>query len=69
MYHVLADLHHWTPEQVNRMDPDFIEEHLTRERARQAVDAEKRRRKERQAARRAKHGGLGGEDADLSEIV
>lgn len=67
MYHVLADLHHWTPEQVNRMDPDFIEEHLIRERARQNVEAAKRRSEERKQRRTG--GGMGGEEAELSEIV
>ena len=63
MCHVLADLHNWTPEQVSRMDPDFVEEHIIRERAKQAAaEAERKRQK------RKRRGGRG-EDADLSEIV
>lgn len=65
MYHLLADLHHWTPEQINRMDPDYIEAHIIRERARQDETESQRKREERKRARGARRRG---DDVDVSEI-
>lgn len=53
MYHVLADLHGWTPEEVDRMPMDFVLDHLARERARQDVERARQKR---------------GDEAALSEI-
>jgi len=65
---VLAEKYQWTPEQVNRMDPDFIEEVLARTRA-EAEIAEARRKEDERKANRRKRGGPIGEPVDLSEIV
>lgn len=62
---VLAERYHWTPEQIGRMDPDFVEELAIRLRAEvEAAEAERKRQK-----RKRKRRGGRGEDADLSEIV
>ena len=63
LFVTLAERYHWTPEQICRMDPDFLEEVTARIRA--EAEAEKRK-----ARRKHKHkGGSGrGEPVDLSEI-
>ena len=75
MYVALAERHGWTPEQINRMDPDYIDELLVRLKALgdvQEAEAEERRRKEKKARvdakRAAGRGGRVGDDVDISEI-
>ncbi len=67
MYYLLADLHHWTPEQIAEMGLDFVEELVIRERAKQDVAEAKARREERKARRKGRHSD--GEDCDISEIT
>lgn len=61
----LAEHYHWTPAQVGRMDPDFIDELLVRMRAEADVERVRRKRAERDARRKQR----GGEDVDMAEIV
>ena len=61
----LAERYHWTPAQVGRMDPDFVEELLVRMRAEADVEKARQKRAERAARRKQRRG----EDVDMAEIV
>ena len=63
---LLAERYHWRPEDVLRMDPDFVDEVVVRARAETDVEAAKRKRAERANKRRP---GQAGEDVDLAEIT
>lgn len=79
LYLMLADRYGWTPEEVGRMDPDFVQEVTIRLRAQGDVAAEARTKAEaerRAAERRARieareHRALGkqGTDVSIEEIV
>ena len=62
-YITLAVQYNWTPEQVNRMDPDFINEILTRLTA--EWDAEKAKRKAEERKRKRARG----DSVDIAEIT
>ncbi len=47
---MLAEWYHWTPDQVGRMDPDFIDEIFARKRA----EVEHQKRQEARAKRERK---------------
>jgi hypothetical protein len=67
---ILAREHHWTPEQIARMDGEYVEEVLARIRAEQAVEraqADRQKRRQRQQERRQRQLG-DAEDADITEI-
>lgn len=69
-YVMLAERYHWTPEQIDRLDPDYIDELLIR----MSVEAEyqeaerKKAERERKREARAQKGGKRGEDMDISEL-
>ena len=55
LYVMLAERHHWTPEQIDRFDPDFVEElmaHHTAKAENEAADAKKREREQANRRRR-----------------
>ena len=75
---MLAERYHWTPEQICRMDPDYIAELLVRisaeadvlEARRKAAERERKRRERRaRRLRSVQRGGSRIEDADISEIT
>lgn len=53
---MLADLHHWTPEQVDALDPDYIDHLIARQSAQadhhkdEHDKAERKRERERKVA-------------------
>lgn len=63
---LLATRHHWTPEQVARLDEDFVTELLARERAEADVERKRQKIAERRASRRRGRGDS--DEADLTEI-
>ena len=65
---ILAERYHWTPEQVSRMDPDFVVELLIRIRAESEVEAQRARREKARRRRATARGYRYAEDVDLSEI-
>lgn len=75
---MLAERYHWTPAQVNEMDPDVLEEITARISAEQEVIARRRAEEEAERARqerarrraeRERRGGIKGTEVDMSEIV
>lgn len=64
---MLAERYHWTPEQICRLDEDYITELLARIRAEADVAEAKRKRDEAKSKRRPT-GGLLAESVDVSEI-
>ena len=64
---LLAREYHWTPEQIARMDEDFIMEILARIRAENDVERARQRREQRRrgAAERQSRTNGEGEDADV----
>lgn len=68
----LAERYQWTPEQVLRMDPDFVDEIVIRCRA-DADDRAMRKRRGKQKGRRRPTTAAGDnlvvEDADVGEIT
>lgn len=65
---ILAERYHWTPEQVSRMDPDFVVELLICIRAESEVEAQRARREKARRRRATARGYRDAEDVDLSEI-
>ena len=61
-----AERYHWQPDDVLRLDPDLVDELVTRARAEKDVEDAKRKRAERAKKNRP---GPAGEDVDLSEIA
>jgi hypothetical protein len=68
----LADEHHWTPEEITRMDPDYITEQLARIEARadhiEAAEAERKKNAKKgkgSTGRRGKRGSTEIVDADV----
>lgn len=61
LYVLLAERYHWTPEEVGRLDPDFVEELIAKLEAEAGVA-------QTESQRARKHGSRGVVDADLSEI-
>jgi len=64
---LLAEEHHWTPEQVSRMDEDYVTEVVARIRARNDVERHRQKRQERRERMTARWVEEG-MDADVTEI-
>lgn len=63
----MATEHHWTPEQISRMDGDYLDEVVARIRAGNDVERARQKREQRRrgvAERRTRTSG-DGEDADV----
>lgn len=67
-YIVLAERYHWTPEQICRLEEDYITELLARSRAESDVTEAKRKKEEAKRKRRGGGGGPPAESVDASEI-
>ena len=69
---MLADRYRWTPEQIDRMDPDYLEELQARMRA-EGIVAEERRQAEERKRRHDEwvrtHKRPRGDSVDISEIT
>lgn len=67
----LAIRHNWTPEQISRMDPDYLENLQIRHEEAQKLAARRERIEKLRRARAARRGRAyrDAEDVDLSEIV
>ena len=63
-YVMLAERYHWTPEQVDRLDPDYIDELLMRMSAEADYQEAERKKQEREHRRQGK-GSHRGEDVDI----
>jgi hypothetical protein len=71
VYVMLAERYHWTPEQVDRLDPDYIDELMIRisvEAEHQEIERKKQERERKRAANKPK-GGRRGEDVDIADIT
>ena len=67
-YIVLAERYHWTPEQICRLEEDYITELLARSRAEADVAEVKRKREEAKHRAGRASGGLLAESVDIAEI-
>ena len=72
LYLLLADRYGWRPEEVDRMDSDFIDELRSKIRAEGIVSEERRKAAERKRKHDAwvkAHRRQRGEDVEISEIT